>query len=826
MPDPAPQKAPVDLPARQALPRLLAALESGRNVVLVAPPGAGKTTLVPPALLAAPFAGDGTVLVLEPRRLAARAAARAIARQFGEEPGGIVGYAMRMERKVSARTRILVATEGILSRMILDDPELAGVAAIVFDEFHERSLDGDFGLALALDVQAALRPDLRLVVMSATVDAASVAALVKGPVVESAGRTFPVETRHRERGPDTPVEDAVAAAVREALATEPGSVLAFLPGQREIERSAERLTGRVGPDVDIVPLYGQLDQRTQDAAIRPAAPGRRKVVLATSIAETSITIEGVRVVVDSGLSRVPRYDPATGLTRLETVRVSRASADQRAGRAGRTEPGVAIRLWRAEQTAALAAFNRPEIAEADLSALVLDCAVFGVGDPAALPFLDPPPAPALSEARSLLRMLDAIDADGRPTPAGLAMRRLALPVRLAHMVAMAPKGQPRLDAARFAVLITERGLGGDAVDLERRLARFLGDRLPRAAAALKLADRLAAQAGAAAPAVLVPAGPSLGALLLLAWPDRLAKARGERGRFVLANGSGAVLDAADPLAGSTYLVVADVQGKAQHARIVSAAQVSEDDIRSVLAERLERRTTSAFDPARRAVQVRELVRIGAVVLSERMLPAPRGAEADAAILDALRQNGLGLLDWDDAALALRARLGWLHGASGAPWPDVSDAALVERLDDWLAPFLNGEASLSRIPAGALRQGLLSLVPHDLQRLLDQAAPTHFSAPSGSTVPIRYGEAGPVLSIRVQELFGLTRHPVVGDGVPLTLELLSPAHRPIQTTRDLPAFWKGSWADVRAGMRGRYPKHPWPEDPATAQATSRAKPRGQ
>ena len=812
------------LPVGTVLPALGEALAGKGSAVLVAPPGAGKTTLVPLFLLDAPWLGQGRIVLLEPRRLAARAAARRMAALLGEEPGGTVGYAMRMENRTSARTRILVVTEGVLARMILDDPELPGVSAVIFDEFHERSLDGDFGLALALDVQGALRPDLRLLVMSATLDGARVSKLLSGaPVIESEGRSFPVDIRYRERAPGEPVEDAMARAIRDALADEQGSVLAFLPGQREIERTAERLQGRVGADTDIVPLYGMLDGKAQDAAIRPAPSGRRKVVLATSIAETSITIDGVRVVVDSGLSRLPKYEPASGLTRLETVRVSKASADQRAGRAGRTQEGVAIRLWRAEQTAALPAFTPPEILEADLSGLVLDCAAFGVADPASLAFLDPPPAPALAEAKALLSSLHAIDEAGRLTESGAAMRKLALPVRLAHMVAEAAKiGQAR-QAAELAVLLTERGLGGDSVDLERRLMRFASERSPRANAARQLAERLAR----ALPMQSLREGSTgAGTLLLHAWPDRVAKARGERGRFVLANGSGAMLDAADPLAGAAYLVVADMQGKAQNARITAASAVEETDIRTVLADRLETRRDTAFDRDRRAVRVRETVRLGAVTLSERMLPAPSGEEANAALLEALRTHGLSLLPWSKEAEALRHRLAWLHSGLGAPWPDVSDTALVDRLEDWLLPFLTGEASLAAIAPGTLAEALTSLVPHDLQRRIAALAPTHFEAPSGSRVPIRYEGEAPVLAIRVQELFGLDRHPSIAGGtVPLTLELLSPAHRPIQTTRDLPGFWRGSWADVRADMRGRYPKHVWPENPLLATATSRAKPRG-
>lgn len=811
-----------DLPVTAVLPALTGALETGGSAVLVAPPGAGKTTLVPLALLDASWLGSGKIVLLEPRRLAARAAARRMAALLGEEPGGTVGYAMRMENRVSGKTRILVVTEGVLARMILDDPELPGVSAVIFDEFHERSLDGDFGLALALDVQGALRPDLRLLVMSATLDGARVAKLLSGaPVVESEGRSFPVEIRYEERPAGLPIDEATAKAVRAALADEPGSVLAFLPGQREIERTAAQLEGRVGADTDVVPLYGQLDGKAQDAAIRPAAEGRRKVVLASAIAETSITIDGVRVVIDSGLSRLPKYEPASGLTRLETVRASRASAEQRAGRAGRTQPGVAIRLWRAEQTAALPAFTPPEIFEADLSGLMLDCAAFGVADPASLSFLDTPPAPALAEARALLKALHAIDDAGRLTEAGSAMRKLALPVRLAHMVAEAASHGRAQDAARLAVLLTERGLGGDSADLERRLMRFASDRSPRANAARQLADRLARAISSTAPET-----GTAGALLLNAWPDRVAKARGERGRFVLANGSGAMLDAADPLAGETFLVVADLQGKAQNARITAAAPVSEPEIREALSDRIATRRETGFDRDKRSVRVRETVRLGAIVLAERMLPAPTGADADNAILEAVREHGLALLPWSKEAESLRNRLAWLHRGLGAPWPDMSDEGLVERLDDWLAPFLTGEASLNAISTGALTNGLTALVPHDLQRRIEALSPTHFDAPSGSRVPIRYDGEAPVLAIRVQELFGLDRHPSIANGtVPLTLELLSPAHRPIQTTRDLPGFWRGSWADVRSDMRGRYPKHVWPENPLEAAATSRAKPRG-
>lgn len=797
-------------------------LADNANAVLIAPPGAGKTTLAPLALLEADWRDGRRILLLEPRRLAARAAARRMASLLGEDVGETVGYAMRMESRVSARTKILVVTEGILARMILDDAELPDVGAILFDEFHERSLDGDFGLALALDVQGALRPDLRLLVMSATLDGARVATLLgDAAVIESAGRSFPVELRYRERRAEQRIEDAVASACLDVLHEETGSVLVFLPGQREIERVAQALTGRVPANVDIAPLFGGLDGKAQDAAIRPAAKGRRKVVLATSIAETSITIDGVRVVVDSGLARLPRYEPDTGLTRLETVRASRASVDQRAGRAGRTEPGIALRLWRAEQTAALPAFTPPEILEADLSGFVLDCAAFGVSDPASLSFLDAPPAPALAEAKALLSTLGAIDIEGRLTQEGQAMRRFALPVRLAHMVAMAHDVST---AAQIAVLLTERGLGGNSIDLDQRLIRFRAEKGPRAQSAKALAARMAktagGQAGASQPF-------STGRALLLAYPDRVAKARGEYGRFVLANGRGAMLDGSEALAREPFLVVADIQGRAQNARIAAAASVSESDLREVLAERIETTTQTIFDAEKRVVRMREIVRLGAIILSERQLPSLKGADADAAIIEALKTHGLSLLEWTKGADVLRRRLTWLHRGLGEPWPDMGDEALLEKLEDWLLPFLSGNTSMDRIDTQTVSNGLMSLVPYELQRKIAELAPTHYLAPSGSSVPIRYEEEQAVLPIRVQELFGLDQHPsIAGGNVPLTLELLSPAHRPIQTTRDLPGFWRGSWADVRADMRGRYPRHVWPEDPLQAIATNRAKPRGQ
>ncbi|MCW4115094.1 ATP-dependent helicase HrpB [Aurantimonas sp. MSK8Z-1] len=809
-----------ELPVSAVLAELGATLEEAGRAVLVAPPGAGKTTLVPLHLLDAPFASGRKIILIEPRRLAARAAARRMASLLGEQVGATVGWRMRLDTKVSARTRIEVVTEGVFTRMILDDPELAGVAAVLFDEFHERSLDGDFGLALALDVRAALRDDLRLLVMSATLDGARVARLLgDAAVVESAGRAFPVAVRHRERPGTQSVEDAVAEAVLAALVQGEGSILCFLPGQREIERVAERLEPRVPADVRIAPLYGAMEGAAQDLAIRPAPAGSRKVVLATSIAETSLTIDGVTIVIDCGLRRAPVFEPATGLSRLETVRISQAAADQRAGRAGRTAPGTAIRLWRAEQTAALPRFDTPEILSTDLSGLVLDCTAWGVTDPRALAFLDPPPEPALAEARMLLAELGALGSDGRLTETGERMRQLPLPARLAAMVATADTDDRRT-AAELAVLLTERGLGGTAVDLAERLSRFRSDRSPRAKAAAGLIDRLAGGRAARGGPASEP-----GALLALAYPDRIAVARGARGSFVLANGRGGVVDELSPLAAAPLIVVAELQGQARAGRILSAAALSRETLETRFAERITVEDTVTFDAGSGQVRARRVRRIGRATLAETPLPNPPSALALPALMAGVRQIGLDRLIDEKAAASLLRRLRFLAAAYGTPWPDLSDEALLATLEDWLAPYAPGATRLSDLKP-MLGEALRGLVPADLSRQLDRLAPTHYDAPSGSTLPIRYDEDQPVLAVRVQELFGLRVHPSIADGrLPLTLELLSPAHRPIQITRDLPGFWAGSWADVRADLRGRYPKHVWPEDPASAQATNRAKPRG-
>ncbi|CAO4142463.1 ATP-dependent RNA helicase HrpB [Methylorubrum aminovorans] len=826
------------LPIEAALPALRAALSERASAVLVAPPGAGKTTRVPLALLDEPWLGRQKIILLEPRRLAARGAAERMASTLGERVGDTVGLRVRLGSKISALTRIEVVTEGVFTRMILDDPELAGIGAVLFDEFHERSLDADLGLAFALDAQGALREDLRILAMSATLDGARVAGLLgDAPVVESEGRAYPVETRHLDRDPNERIEDAMAAAILRALRADPGSVLAFLPGQAEIRRTAERLADRLPEDTDLAPLYGALSQGEQDRAVAPAPPGRRKVVLATSIAETSLTIQGVRIVVDSGLARVPLYEPGNGMTRLVTARASRASVDQRRGRAGRTEPGLCWRLWPEAATAALEPFARPEILSADLAGLTLDCAAWGVTDPTALSFLDPPPAPALAEARAMLTELGALDADGRLTATGHTLRSLPLPPRLARMVARAAESGQARTAADLAAVLVERGLGGDAVDLSERLDRFRRDRGGRAADMRRLAEgwaRQAAKAASGAESGGAAADPWLaepGALLALAYPDRVARARGREGAFLMANGRAGLVDPAIPLARESFIVVADLTGTAASARILSAAAIAPEAIDALFADRIAFARSVSFDREARALRAREGRRLGAVTLDERTLPVPADEESARVLARGIAGLGLDRLPWTPALAQWRARIRFLNaaqrGAEGGEWPDLSDAALAENVEEWLAPSIVGRASLGAITADDLGQALQNCLPWTLRARLESEAPSHIEVPTGSRIPVDY-ESGPepVLAVRVQELFGLDRHPTLGGGrVPLVLHLLSPAHRPIQITRDLPGFWRGSWSAVRSEMRGRYPRHPWPEDPLSEAPTRRAKPRG-
>jgi ATP-dependent helicase HrpB len=819
------------LPIDDALPALTAALARAPNAVLVAPPGAGKTTRVPLALLDAPWRGDNRIIMLEPRRLAARGAAERMAKTLGERVGDTVGLRARLNVKVSGRTRIEVVTEGVFARMILEDPALDGVAAVIFDEYHERSLDADMGLALALDAQGGLREDLRILVMSATLDGARVAALLGegAPVIESEGRMFPVETRHLGRDAHQRLEPQVASAIRRALEAEPGSVLAFLPGQAEIRRTEELLRETVrDPTVDIAPLYGAMDQRAQDLAVLPAESGRRKVVLATSIAETSLTIEGVRVVVDSGLARVPRYEPETGLTRLETQRVSRAAADQRRGRAGRTEPGVCYRLWDEPQTLALAPFAQPEIKAADLSGLVLDLAGWGVTEPASLRWLDPPPAGAAAEAKAMLAAIGALDAEGRITPEGRRIRALPLPPRIARMVVGA--AEIGRDAARLAseiaAVLVERGLGGASADLTQRVEQFRRDRGGRAEEMRRLAAGWAASSEPKGDGRATPS-----ALLALAWPDRIARARGAPGQFLLANGRAGGVEATDGLAKSPWLVIAEMTGAAANSRILLAAPMDEAEAVAAAGGRIRESEELTFDTASLSLRARHVKRLDAIELSSATMPVPATSAAAEALADGIAAAGMDRLPFGKAARQWRDRVMFLRRAhaddADNPWPDVGDAALTASVRDWLAPFLAGKTAVREIGAELLHEALEGLIPWNLRRVLDAEAPTHFDAPTGSSVAVDYeAEGGPVLAIRVQELYGLREHPSLAGGrVPLTLHLLSPAHRPIQITKDLPGFWRGSWAAVRTEMKGRYPRHLWPDDPAAALPTTRAKPRG-
>jgi ATP-dependent helicase HrpB len=895
--------ASAPLPIDAAMPELVAALAHDATAVLVAPPGAGKTTRVPLILAAEPWVADKKILVLEPRRLAARAAAARMAKTLGESVGDTVGYRVRFGIKVSKRTRIEVVTEGVFTGLILDDPSLGGIGAVLFDEFHERSLDADLGLALARDAQQGLREDLRLVVMSATIDGARIAkALGNAPVIASEGRAFEVETRYLGRDPAKPIEPQVVDAVLRALRAETGSILTFLPGAAEIRRAQAMIRERcVDPTVDVFALHGSLDFDTQDRAIAPPSPGRRKVVLATSIAETSLTIEGVRVVVDSGLARVPRYEPDVGLTRLETVRVSRAAADQRRGRAGRVEPGVCYRLWDEPQTAALDPYAQPEILAADLSSLVLDLAQWGVADPAKLAFLDPPPAPSLNEARTLLGDLGAIDASGRITPEGKLLNRLPLPPRLARMVVDASREGAGRMAAEIAAVLTERGLGGNDVDLQHRIDGLRRDRSARAEEARRMAQRWAEMAGAqtskAFTSPRLPSGrlrpsstgygevdrakrgrvrgplneselverpplpargereqstphtmttrssrgharfpqteqlekPSLGAILALAYPERIAKNRGAAaGAFLLANGRGAYVEPASPLAREAFLAVAELVGSAAQSRVTLATAISLADIEARFADRIEAAEEITCDPKTLTLRARKSRRIGAIALGEKPLPvAP--SEATAQLLaGSIVKVGLDRLPWTKALRQWRDRVLFLRRAESGEWPDFSDEGLAATADTWLTPLLTDKAALDALTASDLESALHNLLPYNLRRRLEAEAPTHFDAPSGSRVPIDYeAEEGPKLAIRVQELFGLNRHPAIAGGrVPLVIELLSPAHRPVQVTRDLPNFWRGSYAAVKSEMRGRYPRHPWPDDPTSAPATRRAQPRGQ
>jgi ATP-dependent helicase HrpB len=838
------------LPIEAVLPELTAALARASRVVLQAPPGAGKSTVVPLAALESPWLGERRVIMLEPRRLAARAVAARMARTLGEEVGRTVGHRMRLDTKVSRATRIEVVTEGVLTRMLQQDAALEGVGLVIFDEFHERSLQADLGLALALDSQANLAPELKLLVMSATLDAQGIATkLGDVPLVQSAGRTWPVTTRYAATsapllpGPFTPGADSVEALttriVRRALTEEPGDVLVFLPGAREIRRVQSQLqAGELPPRTQVLPLFGELKPEEQDAALTPAPTGARKIVLATNIAETSLTIEGIRIVVDSGLERRAVFDPVTGMGRLETARISRASAEQRQGRAGRLEAGVCYRAWSEGAQRSLAPFAQPEILQSDLSGLALELAAWGANDAGTLFWLDPPPAATLASARDLLRLLAALDETGRVTPHGREMARLPLHPRLAHMLIAARRLHCVPLAAQLAALLSERDLmraaGGTDADIRSRLSLLQGESEPAGIdrGALQRARRSARELMRQSSAEGEPQAGLEGVLLALAFPDRIARRRSDTdNRFVLANGRGAQFAQAQSLSQRDFIVAIEVDDRDRDARITLAAPLSRGELDEYFSSQLRTTDEVQWDDREQAVIARSVTRLFELVVEERPLREVPAAEAGAAMLEGIAKLGLVALPWDDDSRDLQARMEFVRTHGGETvregWPRVDDATLAATLGSWLAPWLNGISRVQHLSRLSLTQILRSLLSHDQQRRLEEWAPTHFTAPTGSRIRIDYrDELAPAVAVRIQEVFGVLNSPrLAGGRVPVTFKLLSPARRPVQITRDLATFWQGSYADVRKDMRGRYPRHYWPEDPAIAEPTRRAKPPG-
>jgi ATP-dependent helicase HrpB len=821
-----------DLPIEPLIPDILGALTSAPNLVLEAPPGAGKTTRVPLALLDAAWAKSGKIIVLEPRRLAARGAAARMAAMLGEAVGETVGYRVRLDRKVGPRTRIETVTTGLFLRQLQGDPALPGVAAILFDEFHERTIEGDMALAFALEAQVGLREDLRLAVMSATLDGESVAQRIPGARrLRSEGRAHPVETYHLGDDANARLEDRMASAIRRALAEQSGDILAFLPGTAEIRRTGERLSGE---DV-VLPLYGDLPLPEQDRAIRRDPQGRRKVILATAIAETSLTIDGVRVVVDSGLRRSPRFDPASGMSRLVTVKASLAAAAQRRGRAGRTEPGVCYRLWSAASERALPAFDPPEIEAADLAPLALELAVWGIADPAALMLMTPPPAAALAQARALLRQLEAIDAANLATAHGRRMAELGVHPRLAHMMVRAEEWGLGDLACDIAALLSERDLlksrDSDA-DLRHRVQLLRGDSNDPALDRTQRARvRQSAQDWRRQLGVKKEAQSSVaqcGQVLAMAYPDRLAQRRGAAGQFRLSNGRGAMLPPHDPLAGEDFLAVGSLDGDAREARVFLAAPITLAEIEEEFAGAIGSADVLAWNARAEQVDAKRERRLWSLVLEEKPLRNPQPGQVASAMIEGIRAIGLEALPWNDNARTLQARVAFLRRVGDArhDWPDLGDAALFSSLEDWLGPQLSGMTRRAHLADLDLMQALLSRLDWKQRQALDELAPTHLTVPSGSRIPVDYrsGEA-PVLAVRLQEMFGATDTPTVAGGkVPVLLHLLSPARRPVQVTRDLKGFWTSSYRAVKAEMKGQYPKHHWPDDPLQAAPTARAKPR--
>ncbi|MGB9144143.1 MAG: ATP-dependent helicase HrpB [Aestuariivirga sp.] len=805
----------MEFPVDGVIPQLSEALALGPAAILVAEPGAGKTTRVPLKLLASPWLGQRKIVMLEPRRLAARAAAKRMAETLGEAIGETVGYTVRLDRKVSARTRIEVVTEGILTRRLQSDPELKDTGLVIFDEFHERSLDGDLGLALTLDMQRSLREDLRLLIMSATLDAARLAAHLQGaPVINATGRVFPVETRYLDKAERRTISADAAKATQLALRESKQSILVFLPGESEIRRTEDLLNGASLPaNVAVRPLYGAMGFAEQDAALLPAAEGMRKIVLATTIAETSLTIEGIGTVIDTGFKRSPRFDPATGMTALETVRVSLASADQRRGRAGRLGPGVCYRLWPEAETRALAAHDQPEILVSDLTPLVLELAAWGVHEPSSLSWLDSPPAAAFTQAQDLLKRLEALDAEGRITAMGRAMVKVPLHPRLAHMVIKGNELGAGETAAELAAFISERdGLGRDAgCDIASRLAATRGNaRVRIQASARQIRQILSIKADTA--------DISEGVLTALAWPDRIAQKRGGERRYRMSGGGGAVLPEHDGLAKQEWLAIATTDGASGDQRIFLAAPLTLAEIEAHFASQIETVEKVAWDSRSQSVIATRARKLSALIIEERPLADADPQATAAAMAQGIAGMGLRVLPWKDGVTHFRAQVMYLRRLLPEDgWPDLSDEALLLSLNEWLTPYLAGitrKAHLERLDMFAIIKGL---VPYDLQRQMESLVPSRIEVPSGAHVAIDYETDGdPVIRVRLQEMFGLARTPTIARGrAQLRIELLSPAGRPLAVTKSLETFWTNGYPDVRAELRGRYPKHSWPEDPLSA-----------